>query len=215
MSWLDQLLAETNETICPSCLLVLKPNTQADLAGDNRPVPDLSPTCPRPAPAHEHLGRGQRDKPTCPHLLSPVKPAPVLVFEPLGTKGQKGQVPGRDQQPATPIQDPTLEALCLGLPIEEAQAMREERAGILEYLGGMSRPLAEARAGLPVRGPPRLRPSRFEIQKDHASARPFDGRPKAGDHLGIPGNSHPRATGLHPGGIDSSTSQPARRNSTD
>lgn len=44
--------------------------------------------------------------------------------------------------------DPTLEALCSGLPPEDAQALREERAAILEYEAGLSREEAERRAGL-------------------------------------------------------------------
>ena len=42
--------------------------------------------------------------------------------------------------------DPTLEALCSGLPQEDAQALREERAAILEHQAGMSREEAEHRA---------------------------------------------------------------------
>ncbi len=44
--------------------------------------------------------------------------------------------------------DPTLEALCAGLPPEDALDLREERAGILEYEAGLSRTEAELRAGL-------------------------------------------------------------------
>lgn len=44
--------------------------------------------------------------------------------------------------------DPTLEALCAGLPEDEARALREERAGILEYESAIPRAEAELRAGL-------------------------------------------------------------------
>lgn len=44
--------------------------------------------------------------------------------------------------------DPALESLCAGLPEEEAQALREERAGILEHESGIPRAEAERRAGL-------------------------------------------------------------------
>ena len=44
--------------------------------------------------------------------------------------------------------DPTLEALCAGLPIDEARALREERAGILEHQAALTRDEAERRAGL-------------------------------------------------------------------
>jgi hypothetical protein len=44
--------------------------------------------------------------------------------------------------------DPTLEALCAGLPPEDALELREERAGILEHEAGFSRAEAEHRAGL-------------------------------------------------------------------
>ena len=43
----------------------------------------------------------------------------------------------------------TLEALCAGLLPEDAGALREERAGILEFEAGLSREEAELRAGLP------------------------------------------------------------------
>lgn len=56
---------------------------------------------------------------------------------------------GRESQPKdAEAPDPTLEALCAGLPQENAQALREERAAILEYEAGMSREEAEHRAGL-------------------------------------------------------------------
>lgn len=57
-------------------------------------------------------------------------------------------VPGGDPW-AVPLVDPTLEALCAGLPQEDAWALREERAGILEHQAEMSREEAEQRAGLP------------------------------------------------------------------
>ena len=47
-----------------------------------------------------------------------------------------------------PGEDPTMEALCAGLPAEDAQTMREERAGILEHMAGLTRAEAEHRAGL-------------------------------------------------------------------
>lgn len=46
--------------------------------------------------------------------------------------------------------DPALEALCSSQPPEEAQALREERAAIMEYGAGMTRAEAERRAGLLV-----------------------------------------------------------------
>ena len=52
--------------------------------------------------------------------------------------------------------DPQLEALCAGLPVEDAEALREERAAILEHLAGLRRAEAERRAGLgrpPLTGP--------------------------------------------------------------
>lgn len=50
--------------------------------------------------------------------------------------------------------DPMLEALCSGLPPEDAQMLREERAGILEYEAGFTREEAEAHAGLKDSRPP-------------------------------------------------------------
>lgn len=44
--------------------------------------------------------------------------------------------------------DPTLKPLLSGLPPEEAQALRAERAGIIEYEAGFTRAEAERRAGL-------------------------------------------------------------------
>lgn len=44
--------------------------------------------------------------------------------------------------------DTRLEELCAGLGEEDALALREERAGILEFQGGMERQRAELRSGL-------------------------------------------------------------------
>ncbi len=44
--------------------------------------------------------------------------------------------------------DLALESLCAGLPPEDARALREERAAILEFDGGLSQVEAERRAGL-------------------------------------------------------------------
>ena len=44
--------------------------------------------------------------------------------------------------------DPTLEALCFGLPPEDAQVLREERAGILEHQAVLTRGEAERKAGI-------------------------------------------------------------------
>lgn len=44
--------------------------------------------------------------------------------------------------------DAFLDALCSGLPDEEAQALREERAAILEYEAGIPRVDAERFAGI-------------------------------------------------------------------
>ena len=46
------------------------------------------------------------------------------------------------------LADPTMEALCAGLPPDDARNLREERAGILEHEAGMSRDDAERLAGL-------------------------------------------------------------------
>jgi hypothetical protein len=55
----------------------------------------------------------------------------------------------RESQPKdAEASDSNLEALCAGLPPEDAQGLREERAAILEYEAGMSREEAEHRAGL-------------------------------------------------------------------
>ena len=154
MNWLDQWLAETEEITCPLCPHSLESSTHADSQRDTKHVPDLSPTYPPSVPAPSPENGGQRDNSRCPAVLSPVKPAPVQRLQPLGTEGQKGHFPEDAQRHAHPTLDPTLETLCLGLPIEEAQALREERAGILEHQGGMSKPKAEAAAGLPIRAPP-------------------------------------------------------------
>lgn len=42
--------------------------------------------------------------------------------------------------------DPALEALCAGLPLEDARDLREERAAILEFEAAFTRAEAEARA---------------------------------------------------------------------
>jgi hypothetical protein len=55
-------------------------------------------------------------------------------------------------------QDMVLLVLCVALPADDALDLREERAGILEHLGGLPRAEAERRAGLgqvePIMGPP-------------------------------------------------------------
>ena len=50
-----------------------------------------------------------------------------------------------------PLFDPTLEALCSGLPPGDARDLRQERAGILEHEAGFTRAEAErcARSGPP------------------------------------------------------------------
>lgn len=53
-----------------------------------------------------------------------------------------------DRWLSTPPPDPFLARLCLDLPHDEAQALREERAGILEHEAGFTREEAEARAGI-------------------------------------------------------------------
>jgi hypothetical protein len=55
-----------------------------------------------------------------------------------------------DQAPVGPMTggtDPTLEALSSGLPPEDARALREERAAILEHEAGFTKEEAEHRAG--------------------------------------------------------------------
>jgi len=62
-----------------------------------------------------------------------------------------GEVPRQAPQVAresAPGTDPTLEALCAGLPDDDARALREERAGILEYQAAFIRGEAERRAGI-------------------------------------------------------------------
>jgi len=54
-------------------------------------------------------------------------------------------------------EDFVLNTLCDGLPDDDIQALREERAAILEYCGGFSRYEAERRTGLA--GSSRLDPS--------------------------------------------------------
>jgi len=56
-----------------------------------------------------------------------------------------------DQEDRSSIWDSTLEALCAGLPPEDAQDLREERAAILEYETGLPRDEAERRAGITLR----------------------------------------------------------------
>lgn len=56
------------------------------------------------------------------------------------------------ESPGLPVgtvaSDSTLDALSSGLPPEDAQALREERAGILEHQAAHTRREAERRAGL-------------------------------------------------------------------
>jgi len=52
---------------------------------------------------------------------------------------------------AGPLFDPTLEALCAGLPPGDARDLRQERAAILEHEAGFTQAQAERCAGS---GPP-------------------------------------------------------------
>lgn len=139
MNWLDNLLAGKVEEVCPPCPPHLKPSPHEDSRGDNRLVPDLSPTCPLTsvgtprtlAPETE----GQATAPGCPLVLFPIKPSLPLDLILEGTKGTKRT---RLEQ-ARPLWDRTLEARCAAADPEEARYLREERAGILEFEGGMSR----------------------------------------------------------------------------
>lgn len=71
-----------------------------------------------------------------------------LLSEDLGTMiPMVVRAPNRDRR-AGPILDLTLEALCVGLPMAEALLLREERAAILEYEGGLPRPIADSMAGV-------------------------------------------------------------------
>ncbi|WLT31125.1 hypothetical protein [Geothrix sp. PMB-07] len=49
------------------------------------------------------------------------------------------------------VEDEALEALCAAVDPEEAADIREERAAVLEFEGGLSRMEAELRAGLITR----------------------------------------------------------------
>jgi hypothetical protein len=53
-----------------------------------------------------------------------------------------------DMRVDEPTFDEYLEAICSGLPIAAAMDLRQERAAILEYCAGFSKPEAERRAGL-------------------------------------------------------------------
>ena len=69
------------------------------------------------------------------------KPAPMLDVTGVTDVTQENTPPCWDY-------DPVLEALCDDLDPEDAQALRDERAGILEYQAGFNREDSEAVSGL-------------------------------------------------------------------
>ena len=58
------------------------------------------------------------------------------------------EVPAGAGVPTVGSRDEVLDVLCAGLPPQDAQDLREERAGILEYEAGFTRAVAERMAGL-------------------------------------------------------------------
>ena len=65
-----------------------------------------------------------------------------LLAEPMGS--WPGKVPADTMLPW----DVVLESLCAGLPPGDVYVLREERAGILEFEGGMTRVEADQKAGV-------------------------------------------------------------------
>ena len=88
-------------------------------------------------------GKGVSSCPLCPLPSNPSVDG--------ASKGDKRLVPSLS--PTCPPTDPGLDALCNFLPLADAVALREERAGILEYEAGFTRAEAEARAGITPRPP--------------------------------------------------------------
>lgn len=67
----------------------------------------------------------------------------------LLSEGPRPSLAGEDGSELKPAPwDPTLEALCGGLVPQDALALRDERAGILEHQAGLSRAEAERLSGL-------------------------------------------------------------------
>jgi len=64
------------------------------------------------------------------------------------TPEELGQAQAIKAELITFLQDPTLESICASSSAEEAIHLREERAGILEYDGGLASFEAELRAGI-------------------------------------------------------------------
>lgn len=76
-----------------------------------------------------------------------------LLVEDRGAMAPEVEAVPRCDRWTGPLFDPALEPLCSGLPSEEAQALREERAAILEYTGALPRAEAERRAGFGIAFP--------------------------------------------------------------
>ena len=82
-----------------------------------------------------------------PKKICPLVPQGEKPFPHKGFNGDKRLV--SDLSPTCPPMltlacwDPTLEALCEQADSSEAQYLRQERAGILEYQGGFTRKEAE------------------------------------------------------------------------
>lgn len=85
-----------------------------------------------------------------PKKICPLCPFSSGPLPSLNLKGDKASVPDLSPTcpplPDFPCRDPTLEGLCEMADSPEAQYLRQERAGILEFQGGFTRQEAERRA---------------------------------------------------------------------
>jgi len=149
MNWLKGFLEQKTDFLVP-LVPTQESNQQCASMRDKSLVPNLSQTCPKGTDPSsllvepgtvgqkfEALGQKSEDD------LSQLEPIPPLALSPFGTSGtslfENSQKKGWNT---------TLETLCIGLPLKDAQELREERAAILEYQAGLSREDAEHLAGL-------------------------------------------------------------------
>ena len=158
---------ENTKQDVPCVLNVLKPHQHWM---KDRTYPGVTKDVPNVSLSPSSLGKGgQSEKLVTPGdtfgsgNVSPLKAVLPLASGPFGTHGTHGTPalagprPGGvsmtwldtllAQNPRS-VFDSTLEALCSGLPTDDAQDLREERAAFFEYEAGFPRGEADLRAGL-------------------------------------------------------------------
>jgi hypothetical protein len=148
MNWLNRFIEKKIDL-----LATLAPSSETQYQSDSKRgkslATDLPQTCPKESLSADLGTVGQNFQAVGQNLgidLPHLEPASVLTlprFVASVASVARGFDPSRKS-----VWDSTLECLSTGLPLEDILDLREERAGILEYDGGMDRSDAERCAGL-------------------------------------------------------------------